>query len=241
MTIPSTPSTLAYVRSNVRDLLNEFDTADALASYYTLYHNDKRTTIYMHRNNQGEIDGFLTSCQTGIDLFRPVVTLRVRGTDPLEPLLSEGLPAGRPHLMIIPAYLLERVESLLTLTDIQRNRIYRLDLETYRPQINALVVTKQDPSGNPRAEIRRNDSIVAAAGVNWRSPLYAEIYVNVLSDNQGRGMGWAVVNALVAELLKMEVTPLYNAAENNIASRELAERVGFIDTGAREIMAQAMR
>lgn|SRR5574341_329582 len=241
MTIPSTPATLTYIRQNVRDLLNEFDAADALAGYYTLYHPDHRTTIYMRRGDDNKVDGFLTVCQTGIDLFRPLVTLRVRGAEALPDLLQEGLAPGKPYLLIVPAFLLDRLEPHLALADVTRQRILRLDPNLYRPEMNTLVIHKDDQNGHPRTEIRHARGTVAVAGVNWRSPLFAEIFVQVEEPHRGKGMGWAVVNALVADLLKLEVMPLYTVAESNTVSLELAERVGFVDTGAREIMAQAVR
>lgn len=79
MTIPSTPATLPTLRQSVRDLLNEFDAADGLATYYGLYHDPQRTTLFVHQDGDGRVDGFLARCQTGFDLFRPLVTLRVRG------------------------------------------------------------------------------------------------------------------------------------------------------------------
>lgn len=104
-----------------------------------------------------------------------------------------------------------------------------------------MVVIGADPEGNPRAEVRRGSHAVAVAGVNWRSPIFAEIYVQTEEEQRERGWGRAAVNALVAELLKLNVTPLYSVTEKNDASLALAERVGFVDTGAREIMAHAMR
>jgi GNAT superfamily N-acetyltransferase len=241
MTIPSTPATLDYVRSNVRDLLNEFDAADGLASYYTLHHDPKRTTLFMHRNSKGEVDGFLAQCQTGIDLFRPLVTLRVRGSKALPALLEGGLVAGRPYLLVAPGTLAERLKPHLALSDVTRNHILRLDPNRYNPDMNVRVVRREDQSGNPRVEAHAGKKTVAAAGVNWRSPIFAEIYANVETAHRGRGLGWAVVNALVAELLHLGVTPLYSVDETNAASHELAERIGFVDTGAREVMAQAVR
>ena len=37
----------------------------------------------------------------------------------------------------------------------------------------------------------------------------------------------------------MQVTPIYVVSESNTASLKLARRTGFVDTGAREIEAQA--
>jgi predicted GNAT family acetyltransferase len=66
------------------------------------------------------------------------------------------------------------------------------------------------------------------------------VFVNVVPEHRQRGWGRAVTNAVVGALLKQQVTPLYSAAEDNDASQALAESVGFADTGAREVLAQAI-
>src|SRR5687768_11245697 len=108
MIAASTPATLNTLRHQARDLLNEFDAADGLATFYTLHYDPPRTTLYIHRDPQAQMDGFLVRCQTGFDLFRPLVTLRVRGEAALAPLIEQGMQPGRPYLMILPAPLLDR-------------------------------------------------------------------------------------------------------------------------------------
>ena len=49
------------------------------------------------------------------------------------------------------------------------------------------------------------------------------------------------MKAVAAELLRQGVTPLYSVAEDNEPSYDLALDVGFVDTGAREVMAQVVR
>jgi hypothetical protein len=241
MTIPSTPATLPYLRDNARSLLNEFDAADALASYYALHHDSKRTTLFMHRDQRGMVDGFLARCQTGFDLFRPLVTLRLRGRGALPDLLAEGLVSGRPYLLVVPAPFLERIVPYVTMSEVSHNLILRLDPTRFRPEINVLVTTRRDPDGNPRAEIKQGEQVVAAAGVNWRSPVFAEVFVQVEEGQREQGYGRAVLVALVTELIKLKVSPIYAVSENNPASYEAALRAGFVDTGAREIMGQAVR
>ncbi len=242
MTIPSTPATLAYLRDNARELLNEFDAADALACYYTLYHDPKRTELFMHRDGEGKVDGFAVRCRTGFDLFRPLVTLRLRGGETALPdLIEESLAPGRPYLLVVPPGYVERLKKHLALSETNLNWIYRLDPARFKSEINVIVTRRTDAEGNPRAEIKRGKQVVASAGVNWRSPIFAEIFVNVAEGERGRGHGRAVVSALAAELLHAEVTPLYAVASANTASRDLAETVGFVDTGAREVMGQAVR
>jgi GNAT superfamily N-acetyltransferase len=226
-------------RQEARDLLNEFDAADALASYYALYHDPNRSALFTHHDDQGKLDAFLARAQTGFDLFRPLVTLRVRGAGVPEGLLREGLQPGRPYLLIVPDALAEKLKPHLDLTDVTRNRVLRLDPARYQPVVNVLVEERGDEAGNPRCEIRRGQQVLALAGVNWRSPLFAEVYVHVHEESRRRGWGKAVVAACAAALHRMEVTPLYIAAEDNGASLELAGAVGFVDTGAREVMAQA--
>ncbi len=241
MTTASNPATLNTLRQSVRDLLNEFDAADGLAAYYALHHDPARTALFIHRDSSGQIGGFLARCQTGFDLFRPLVTLRVRGEGAIAPLLEEGLLAGRPYLLVLPSSLAERVLPGLAVGEVTRSRIYRLDPRRHRPEVNVMVTIRPDRDGNPRAEVRSGGEVVAAAGVNWRSPIFAELYVTVAPEQRERGWGRAVVNAVVAELLRSRITPLYSAAEDNDASQALAESAGFVDTGAREVVAQVSR
>ncbi len=242
MILASTPATLPDLRRQARDLLNEFDAADGLASYYTLHHDATRTALYVYRNHAGAVDGFLARCQTGFDLFRPLVTMRVRGaSDACAPLLEAGLVAGRPYLMVVPPALAERLARHLTITEPVYNRVMRLDPARFTPEINVLVVSRTDPDGSPRAEVRRGSRPIAVAGINWRSPIFAEVYVRVEPEGRGRGWGRSVVKAVAAELLRQGVTPLYSVAEDNEPSYDLALDVGFVDTGAREVMAQVVR
>lgn len=236
----STPATLQTLRDEARHLLNEFDAADGLAAYYALYHEPKRTTLFVSRRD-GQVDGMLARCITGIDLFRPLITLRVRGSQALPALIKEAMAPGRPYLIVVPQAYIERVEPLLTLNSMAVNQILRLDPERFRPQVNALIVMTTAPDGSPRAEVRRGEQVVASAGVNWRSPIFAEVYVQVNEQHRLQGLGRALVNQVVAALLKQKVTPLYVVDSSNNASRAVAEAVGFVDTGAREVMGGAVR
>lgn len=232
--------TLENRRQEVRELLNEFDAADALASYYALHHDPNRSALFTHHNGDGHLDAFLARAQTGFDLFRPVVTLRIKGGQVPEDLLLEGLQPGRPYLLIVPASLAEKLKPFLDLTDVTRNLVLRLDPARYQPVMNVLVEEYQDQQGYPRCEIRRGEQVLAVAGVNWLSPVFAELYVHVHEGSRQRGWGKAVVAACAAAVFRMDVTPVYMVAERNKASLELAKAVGFVDTGAREIVAQAM-
>lgn len=238
MTTASTPGTLKEMRNTVRKLLNEFDAADGLATYYALYHDPNRTNLWLHHSN-GDPDGFLVRCQTGMDLFRPVVTLRVRGHAPVEQLIKAGLEVNRPYIMVFPSNLKSRIEPHVKLQSMTSNMVLRFDPSRFQPEVSVLVQPTRSPDGQPRMEIKRGEEVVAAAGVNWASPDFAEVFVHVQDEERMRGLGRTVLNALVEALLKRRVTPLYVVDQTNTASRKLADKVGFVDTGAREITAQA--
>ncbi len=238
MTLQSTPQTLTYFRDNARKLLNEFDAADGLATYYTLYHEPRRTAIAIHRASDGTLDGFLTQCLTGIDLFRPLVTMRLRGPgSAARGLIAESLTPGRPYLLIVPERVMESAAPHLEVTYAEHTHILRLEPARYRPEMNALILHTEDAAGNPRTEARDGRTVLGSAGVNWRSSLFAEVYVTVDPAAQRRGLGRSLVNALVGDLIKLKVTPLYTGSESHAESLALAEAVGFIDTGAREVTA----
>ena len=61
------------------------------------------------------------------------------------------------------------------------------------------------------------------------------------AEAQGRGWGRSVVKAVVVSLVNSGITPLYSVSDDNERSYDLALDVGFVDTGAREFMAQALR
>nr|MBN1230204.1 GNAT family N-acetyltransferase [Anaerolineae bacterium] len=238
----STPATLSTLRDQARTLLNEFDAADGLASYYALYHDPARTTLHLHHDTSGMVDGFIAHCQTGVDLFRPLVTMRFRGVNnPVPDLLRAALLPGRPYLFVVPDHVFEAAAEYLSIEDPSQNMIMRLEPSRFHPDMNVMVVSRLTADGMPKAEILRGDQAVAVAGVNWRSPIFAEIYVFVEPDVRGRGWGRAVVNRVAAELVKSGLTPLYTVAEGNDYSHDLALDTGFIDTGTREVMAQAVR
>ncbi|NJM40187.1 MAG: hypothetical protein HC853_05195 [Anaerolineae bacterium] len=50
--------------------------SDALASYFALEHDEKRTKLTVREDERGRTLAFVAVCQTGIDLFRPLVIAR---------------------------------------------------------------------------------------------------------------------------------------------------------------------
>ncbi|HKZ69247.1 MAG TPA: GNAT family N-acetyltransferase [Anaerolineales bacterium] len=233
-------TTLAEQRTAIRHLLNELSPADAFTAYYALYHDPRRTTLFLHNDPGGWVDGFIARAQTGLDLFRPVAVLRAAAVHTAIDLLRTGLAPNRPYYMVAPLPLSHVINRTLTVSDAEVLCVYRLDPAGFDPEINVLVVSNPAPDGTPRFQINANDTPQAVAGVNWQSPGFAEVYVFTESAARGRGWGNSVVSALVSELLKSGRMPLYVVNEQNTASINLATSIGFVDTGAREYAGQVV-
>lgn len=231
---------IADQRSLIRGLLDEHSPADAFTAYYALHHDPRRTVIFLHYDDHNRIDGFLVRAQTGLDLFRPVVVLRARHPRAAFDLFGAGLSANRPYYLVAPMNMVEEVNRHLQVSDAEVLCLYRLKAELFVPQVNVLVVSNPTPDGRPRYEITSQGTVQAMAGINWQSPRFAEVYVYTEPAARGRGWGKAVVSALVGDLLRNRLTPLYVVNEQNSASINLASSVGFVDTQAREYAAQVV-
>jgi len=236
MSLPS----LDTRRTAIRGLLNERSPADALASYYAFHHAPDRTELFVHWDQtSGQADGCLIRARTGMDLFRPLVTFRAASEAAAVELFKVGLLPNRPVYLSIPHERAPWANQHLNITEASLNLIYRLDVNRFRSEINILVVTSTGADGSPRCEIRNGD-FSALAGVNWQSPTFAEVFVQTDAAVRGKGWGKSVLTAVVTSLLKAGRTPLHIVAESNTASINLAESIGFVDTGLREFTGQAV-
>jgi RimJ/RimL family protein N-acetyltransferase len=231
-------------RQAIQHLLNPRSPADALASYYALYHPEDRTTLLIHRSQSAgkRGNGFLALCRTGMDLFRPLLTLRVPDEQAAAELLESALPAEAAVMIAVPPGLRPIVEAFFSLAGETTGAVYQLERHEFRPIINVLVVQAPSPDGSPRFVIRGQSfdrgarsvgPAVATAGINWRSPYFADIYVHVDPQARGREFGKSVVSALSNWLLGQNITPLYTAPDTDEASAQLAAGLGFRDTGVR--------
>ena len=205
-----------------------------MTAYYALWHDARRVKLTLHRGPAGTTDGFVAVCQTGRDLFVPLVVLRALPDD-VGGLLQTALIAGRPYTLVTSPDLQDAVEAALVLSSRQRNAVCELEPEGYRPVINVMV---QSGKGAFRHEIRVQEQVVAAAGVNWQTDRFADMYVYTDPDVRGRGWGKAVGAACVQDILGERLLPLYTAAEDNVPSLRLAESLGFRDRGVREFECQ---
>ncbi|MFN4292547.1 MAG: GNAT family N-acetyltransferase [Thermoflexales bacterium] len=210
--------------------------ADALTWYFALEHDPRRTRLHIQTDPRGRPLAFVAVCQTGLDLFRPLVVMR--GDDPLalQHALHDALAPNRQYLFNAQPSVRPQLEAVCQLHGETINHIYALNSDDFKPVVNILVQTSKTPDGMLRAVIRARDgSNAAEAGTSWISSRYAEVFVRVVEGARGRGLGKSVVSAISAQVLEMGRTPLYVVNPANIASIRLAERLGYHDTGAREL------
>jgi hypothetical protein len=225
-------------RRAVRPLLSSTDPADAVTSYYALSHDPRRTQLTLHRDAQGKVDGFVAVCQTGVDLFRPLVTLRAWDEGVVGDLLQGTLTPNRPYQIVAPLALASAVRAHMEVHRSSLLHIYQLQPARFQPVINVLVQQVTNADGTPRFQIESQGQAVAMSGTNWRSPTFAEVFVYVHPKGRGRGWGKSVVSACTAALLEERLRPLYMVEEGNAASIRIAEGIGYLDTGLREFAAE---
>ena len=228
-------------RAYVQNILSTHSPADALASYYALYHNPDRTSLFLHENESGKTDGFLVRAHTGMDLFTPTVTMRANSDQAATTLFRIGLISNRPYYLLLPHELEAVASHKLKMTATARLRVYCLEPNNFQPIINALVQHKTDQNGKLRFEIRSGERILSSAGVIWQSPYFAEVSVSTVPEARGRGWGRSVVAALANKLIQMGMHPIYVTAEDNPGSIRVAQAVGFVDTGTRIFSGSATR
>lgn len=247
--------TLIERRKAIRHLLNQSEPADASAVYYAFHHPEKQVQIKTYPADGSKSSGFVCSAMTGIDLFHPLVTMRlplinssqeIDFSSALE-LIYSTLPVGAP---VIISTLNSYFPLLGAIFDIHREdklRLLALDQQSFSPLINVLVTESPSYNNLPRYVIRSNTmssgapsgEVIASAGVNWQSPSFAEIYVNTIDHFRRQGMGKSVVAYVVQRILDSGRAPLYVVSTDNGPSFELASSVGFLDTGVEEILIEA--
>jgi hypothetical protein len=223
-------------RARLARLLDVGEPGDALACYYALHHAAARVRLTAALSADGGLMGFLVRAQTGHDLFRPLVTGRAPDFSTLTAMVHVALAPDQPLYVSLPMVNASWARALVDTATQSRLRLYVLRRESFSPVVNVLVTRSTSPDGLPRYEIRQAELVLAAAGLNWRSPSFAEVFVHTDPAVRERGHGRSVVAALCLELLESGCTPLYAADEANPTSQRLAESVGFSDSGQREFI-----
>ena len=232
---------LERLRLKVRNMLDLAAPADALPAYYALYYDPARSRLYVHQDTvDRRADGFVAVCQTGQRLFQPTVVLRTPSAEVAISLLRQALTPGRPYYLITTPDLREAVEEVVEVGQSEINRIFKLDLGRFESSINVLVVSEQGLEGRPRFVIRSQGEIVSEAGVNWHSPHFAELFVRTEPAARRRGWGRAVLSACTNWVIRSARQPLYVAGQGNRPSLALADLVGYVDSGAREFVADVV-
>lgn len=228
---------ISQLRPNIASAFQWPNTPEyAKLSYFVMRHDVRKTKLFTANNATRRIDTVVAHCQTGMDLFRPLVVAYGDDSQRLQDTLRQALIRGRQYLFSITPRLRPDLESVATIYSPIIGHIYALAAADLQAVPNVLAQMIHTPDGKPRAIIRaRDESPAAEAGVNWMSADFAEVFVRVDERVRGRGLGKSVVSALSTHLLEMGRTPIYITANDNIASQRLATRLGYRDTGAREL------
>lgn len=247
-------SELRAKRRAIHHLLHEQQPGDAMAAYYAFHHPDEKTHLVLSPENVdsnpvAHAAGYVALSRTGIDLFRPLVTMRLPidrepgATRDAADLIARALAPGQPAILSIPVHYRPLIDALFDVQSEERLRLFALTPARFEPIVNVLVTRSTGPGGLPRFSIRSSQSgeeeVVASASLNWQSPRFAEIAVNTRPQYRRQGWGRSTVAALSGYLIDSGRTPLYVVSEENEPSAQLAESVGFADTGIREYLLQA--
>jgi len=226
-----------------RDLLRRHaepnDPVDAPTNYYALYHPANKSALYVQTDEAHFITGFVGTFQTGIDLFRPLVTIRADTPETAADLMADALTVGRPYLLFANVNQLPLVGGSLEIANERLFSIFALDVARFKPVMNVLVTHNKAPDGSPRTKIESN-GLRATAGVNWQSPEFAELWVEADAEVRQRGWGTSVAAACIEVILRGNRRPLYLVEMSNEGSVRLARNLGFIDTGARQAYADVI-
>jgi RimJ/RimL family protein N-acetyltransferase len=238
--------TLSDPQQAIRHLLNERSPMDGAASYFAFYHPANRTQIVTYPGGGQRPSGYVALSRTGIDLFRPLVTLRLPPNDfegSVE-LLYGAMGEGTAVILNALASDLPLLQALFDIQAEEQLQILRLDEAQFEPVINVLVTETASNNEYPRFVIRSSstgsEEIAASAGINWQTKQFAEISVNTNPRHRRQGFGRSVVSAAVNYVLANGRTPLYAVADTNEASLQLAQNLGFVDSGARHVLLQGV-
>ena len=234
-------------RKSVLPLLNKKLPYDAQETYYAFHHPEDKTTLFISHDEDGLCTGYTCLSMTGVDLFRPLVTMRL----PILPdsghvdyslaseLLHQSMQPGMPVIISAPEEYFPLLASQFEISAEQKLKRFVLKRDLYKPLVNVLVRQEESYNKLPRFIVRtpreRNErksgEIVASAGLNWQSPNFADIYVHTKNEYRRQGLGRSVVAAVVRSVLENGQLPIYTVQEDNLASIQLAQAIGFVDTG----------
>lgn len=81
----------------------------------------------------------------------------------------------------------------------------------------------------PIAAAMVNGKVVAAIEANVRTARYANFCAETLPEYRGKGFSSACASVAAQAVQSMGLTPVWSTSENNLASRRVAEKVGFVE------------
>ncbi len=226
-------------RKHIRRLFDPDRAADAPTAYYALFHNPNKSVLTVQQDPHARAIGFAGEFRTGIDLFRPLVTLRAPSPEVAADLLERVLTVNRAYILFASADQIAYTGGSLHVENERRLNILELDRALFEPEINVMVKQRTGPDGLPSFIIESN-GYKAVAGINWQSPSFAEIFVHTDAAVRQKGWGLSVTIALTQHILATGRTPLYLVEPDNDPSLRLAEKIGYIDTGAQQALADVV-
>jgi hypothetical protein len=248
---------LVETRRAIKHLLYDKSPADAAAVYYAFHHPDEKTHLFSYPPDAKRASGYVCLSRTGLDLFRPLVTMRLpesgekHGYDFGEAteMLFQAMPPGAEVIISAPISYRPLISVLFEVEKEQQLKLLALDRDRFQPIINVFVIRMQSFDGLPRFVIKQGpdgktgfgEDIVASAGLNWQSIRFAEIYVHTSAPQRQQGFGQSVVAACVQDIVGNGQKPLYMVVSDNESSIQLAESVGFVAIGADQILIEGRR
>jgi hypothetical protein len=239
--MPETVPLAIADRSRLANLVSERLPADALAAYYALNHPGPRVRLFGLQTTQGDLVGFVVEAQTGHDLFRPLVIPVASHPEGLKALLHAVTSPARPFFLHLPLEQQTWIGPELTLEQIRPVYLYRSDPGTFPTEFNVLIVESTTPDGLKRFEIRSRQEVVAAAGLNWRSPYFAEVYVEGTPEAISRGLTRSVLAAATGHVLREHLICLTFVGDSDSQAQAMAEWAGYQRTGDRYFLANVVR
>ena len=133
------------VRRARENLLDPRNPGDAMAAYYAYYHDRSRTQILTAPESAtaSNLQGFVTVSRTGIDLFRPLLTMRlpIHDLETSAGLLRRALPAEHEAFVVCPVTYEPLVRALYEVRTEQRLALYTLDKSRFKSEMDQLNIT----------------------------------------------------------------------------------------------------
>jgi hypothetical protein len=228
-------------RAVLESLLNQRAASDAIITYYALKHPARKVQLYACLGSGGKPSSFLVIAQTGMDLFRPLALPFVASAEVLNQLMDIAIAPNRPVVLQLPLEQKDWLDSDFEISQIRVAELLRLDPGVYKPIVNVLVLELETPNEFSRFEIRSNSGAFAAAGVNWKSHEFAEVYLEFDKEAAERAFAVSVLSAMSNKLLEQKRVPLFLYSDSSEIPFQSLEKVGFRSTGHRLVTADVIK